>query len=224
MKISEPATVEQERASSRSFSARSFGYACLILMVLASRDALAQTNITVTLQPGETTKTIQAPAAATFMVMYISSETYICNWPTTAQIKTQLELHAGAGSLQSMLDRLESSSGNTAFPFLNIGPKLFVLRGGENLPSLFFSATIVPFTQQQLVAGPLTHTVRTRCVTVNEAETAITQVARVVRAYLGIPQGTLLGAPAPQTQIQGPANQQMQQGPVNPQIQRQMRQ
>lgn len=179
MRISEPATVEQERALPRTFSARSIGYACLMLIALVSRDVVAQTTIDVTLQPGEFSKTIQAPGTATFTVRY-RNPIYLCNWPTTNQMKIAIESAMSQGSLAQRLSEMERRNGASGEA---IADTLNALSGYQGA----FNGKDQEFTQQQLAAGPFTYTFMNRCISVEEARTGIGEILQVIRSYLGLP-------------------------------------
>ena len=191
MKIAEPAAMAQERAVLRGFAARSLGYACLIAVALASQDAVAQTPpIEVRLLPGETTRTLVAPSAPSFNVLYVASEVYVCNLPTAATINDQLLTDARFGRLLRKLGFVEGvlttsdASIGRAFAQVDSGS------GGLSPSNSVFSSQPLTFVQDRLGNTGTTHTVRSNCLTVPEARAGINEIRRIIRAHLGLPAPT----------------------------------
>ena len=187
-----PATLaERARVSARISAARRLGFASLILLALLSRDALAQKpgafDVTVTLLPGETAKTIVAPTGAFVHVAFVASEEYLCNLPTAAQTNAQLANLAAFGRLQSVLTLMESAGTASAGGIQNAFGALFP---ASKLIASRFSRGSEQFSNSQMVNGPYTHTFAADCLTVPEARAGVNEIRRIMRAHLGLPAPT----------------------------------
>ncbi len=186
------ATAEQNPASPRISSARRLGYVCLVLMALVSRDAFAQKpgaiDVTVTLLPGETARTIVAPTGGSFVgVALIASEEHLCNLPSAAQINAQLANLAAFGRLQAVLTLMEGAGTASAGA---IQQAFGVLFPANKLIASRFSRGTEEFSISQMVDGPHTLTFASNCLTATEAKTAINDIRRIIRAHLGMPAPT----------------------------------
>ncbi len=170
-------------------SERSFGYACLILIALVSRDAVAQTTIGVTLLSTETTKTIQAPRDLSFNVSYVTPP-HICNLPSATAINARYSDLVTRGLLRQVLTQMEATALGSA---VGISGALGTFLG---LPasSLLYMGNVQSFSQAQLARGQITHTFATACLTLLEAQTLLYEIRRSMRADLGMSAPPAIGA------------------------------
>ena len=160
----------------------------MAVIALLPREAAAQSPITVTLLPGETTQTLVAPSSLTFDVLYVASEEYVCNLPTAATLNDRLQSAARGGRLQATLTSLEARGTASA---ASIGQTYAQLVGAGISPNGgAFSSQTVTISQKTLGNTGYTHTFRTSCLTVPEARAGINDMRRIIRAYLGLPAPT----------------------------------
>ena len=160
----------------------------MTVIALLPREAAAQSPITVTLLPGETTQTLVAPNSLTFDVRYVASEEYVCNLPTAAMINGRIVTTARDGRLQAALTSLESRGTATG---ASIGQSYAQFFGAGISPTGgAFSSETVTISQKALGNTGYTHTFRTNCLTVPEARAGINDMRRIIRAYLGLPAPT----------------------------------
>lgn len=189
VKISEPAAVEQECVVPSELFARRLGYACLIFFTLASRDAIAQTTISVTLNSSETTKTIQAPRDLSFNVSYVTPP-HVCNLPSAAAINARYSDLVTRGLLRQVLTQMEATSlGSAVGTSGALGTFL-----GLPASSLLYMGNVQSFSQAQLSGGQFTHSFATACLTLLEAQTLLYEIRRSMRADLGMSAPTAIGA------------------------------
>jgi hypothetical protein len=164
------------------------GLAWMIVIALLPREAAAQSPITVTLSPGQTTQTLVAPNSLTFDVLYVASEEYVCNLPTAATINDRILTAARDGRLQATLTSLEllgtASAASIGQTYGRLVGAAIPVNGGA------FSSQTVTISQKTLGNTGYTHTFRTNCLTVPEARAGINEMRRIIRAYLGLPAPT----------------------------------
>lgn len=164
------------------------GLAWMIVIALLPREAAAQSPITVTLSPGQTTQTLVAPNSLTFDVLYVASEEYVCNLPTAAALNDLVLSAARGGSLPRTLAALELRGTATA---ASIGQTYAAVTGAGISPTGgAFTSQTVTISQKTLGNTGYTHTFRTNCLTVPEARAGINEMRRIIRAYLGLPAST----------------------------------
>ena len=183
--------------SPRTLAARRLGYACVILIALVARDAVAQRTISVTLLPGESTKSIQAPGDANFVVS-LTTPVHLCDLPTTAPVINGLLLNlVSRGELQQALTRMESAGTASDFAIANgfsaltaRDPKRYIFVGGsQSFSQTEFHSTATRGTDTIASARQidLSRTFATACLTVDEARGLLNIIRRSIRAYLGLP-------------------------------------
>lgn len=183
MRISQPTAVEQKRAIPRALAAPGLVCAFLVLVAFPFQHAIAQTTLSVTLQPGQATTTVQAPRNNTFAVSY-SAPLHLCNLPpTAASINAQLSALAGKGELPQALTRIENFGTASAD---SIAQAFAVLTAVEPR-KMAYSGSTQSFSQAQLTGGPITHTFATACLNVDEARALLNEIRRGIRAALGMP-------------------------------------
>lgn len=185
--------------------ARSLGYACLILIALAPRHAMAQTSAatsqpprtySISLSPGESTTSMRAPRDAAFRVSLTTPE-YLCGLPyTVGAIERRVAYWAAQTApglrLQDTLSRMENYGAGTGAAIANAFAVFLGVpaSGSSNSTAIYYTGGTATFTQTQLAGGPYTHAFRTDCHTVDEARTILNEIRRGVRAYLGLPAPT----------------------------------
>jgi hypothetical protein len=160
----------------------------MIVIALLPREAVAQSPITVTLRPGQTTQTLVAPNTPHFDVLYVASEEYVCNLPTAATLYDRLLTAARENRLQGTLTALEmrgtASAAAIGQTYARLVGTLTSIGGGV------FSSQTVRISQMQVGNAGYTHTFMTSCLTVPEARAGINDMRRIIRAYLGLPAPT----------------------------------
>ena len=184
MKISEPAAVERQRAVPRRFAARSLACACLMLMAFASRDLAAQ-DVAVTFLPGEFTKEVPMPRAATSF--RITPQPTICGWPTTEQIRSRIS-SMNAATLLTVLRNMESQGQGSPGIFVHSGMQqlgLGVSFIGSGSATWTFPVAVPPPSQTNISLP-----VMTGCLEVATALAGTNEIRRIIRAYLGMPPPT----------------------------------
>ena len=188
MKISEPAAVERERAVPRRFAARSLACACLMLMALASRDLAAQAKpapVAVTFGPGEFTKEVPMPRAATEFL--ITPQPYICGWPTTEQIRSRIS-SMNAATLNAVLWQMEGhrmGGGQQVYGQMQQLGLVVQFIGPGSANSAFFPVAVPPPSQTNISLPLLTG-----CLEIATALAGTMEIRRIIRAYLGMPPPT----------------------------------
>jgi len=175
----------------------------LILIALAPPHAVAQTpqtpqtprTIAVTLSPGESTKSVQAPRDATFAVS-LTTPIHICDLPVTPTVNSIVGRFAfwanqPAAVFEDVLSRMESFGTDSGEAVANALTAFLGVQPWERLGYRYlYSGGTLDFTQGHLSGGPFTHTLRSGCYTVDEARTILNEIRRAFRAYLGLPAPT----------------------------------
>jgi len=162
----------------RAFSVRRLGYACLILIALVSRDAVAQTTVEVTLKAGEYNPSVPVAPGTPYSIRIIAPG-LLCSWPSASAVQSAISAtdEARLKSFESLdnpgwaMNTLLGSPDNLS------GPVVWV-------QTVTHQATLPLNTPSQDIR------VRADCVTLEEARSVILPIRRVIRARLGLPPPT----------------------------------
>jgi hypothetical protein len=153
-----------------------------------SRDAVAQVWIpfndamifNLTLQPGESTKTVQMPAAGSFtrFIIQFNSAEYVCSWPTTAEIQNRIKSFGNADQLLQKQQELESfltATGPDA-------PRVLSHLMGHPDNTNWGARPFIQFSDPRNVpAGPVSF--GSRCLNIADARTAIKAILTIIAQY-----------------------------------------
>ena len=160
-----------------SVAARSLGWACLMLMALASRDLAAQ-PVVVNFQPGEVNKEVPMPRFASEILT--TTLGHVCAWPTIDEVRSRIS-SMDAATLASSLGQMESSAKSS-----NYGLAMFAIMGQNSTYEFRGRPVPLPPPSQTKV----TITVASACVDFDTARAGVNELRRIIRAYLGLPPPT----------------------------------
>ncbi len=181
MKTTEPANIERQRAMPRTCSARSFGYACLILIALVSRDAVAQA-IVVTLEPGEYERSIAMAGSGTRSID-LRTPGHICNWPSMEELRASLST-----IFTVHVERLEafgSATGADIVQAMNVIVGQIGNIGAPGRPVYLFTGGTRVLPPE--ASGTRAETFAVRCLDLANARIGLFQIRRWARANRGMP-------------------------------------
>lgn len=185
MNIPEPATGAQKRAAPRVLFARSLGYACLMLIALVSRNAVAQTRV-VYIEPGQYGASIALPGDRSTNLRLHSREGHVCGLPLHPSGSGRAFVNSSISQIrESNLSQLESFGSDSPADLVAALKLVF-----PSLPIHVYDAETKGVRPVALGLGQpsVLNEVHYEgvCLTLEHARVWVFQIRRVVRAHLGL--------------------------------------